>query len=298
MLSRTPLHAFIAVGLFPLALLLSMGGLALAWQQGWSAEGVLTLTGAATLLLASWLERGMPWRADWNRAHGDARTDWSSLITLVALADPLARWLVPVLAVAVYQALDRPVWAGLAQAPFLVQVVVVTLIAELGKYGSHRWHHSNPRLWWLHAMHHSSERLYAINNFRFHPLNHVLNHLMGLGPVMLMGAPPDALLAYLALSQPVLMLQHANLPLKQGFLNLVFSTNEAHRCHHSDDRRVGDNNFGSALLLWDHVFGTYRRPSDADERLQVGIYQPTHYPVRASYRQQLASMFGRDCCPV
>jgi ornithine lipid hydroxylase len=296
-LSRTPLHTFISVGLFPLALLLSLGGLALAWQQGWNAEGVLALTGAATLLVASGLERTMPWRADWNRARDDARTDWSSLITLVAVADPIARWLVPVLAVAVYQALDRPAWTGLSQAPFLLQVLLVTLIAELGKYGSHRWHHLNPRLWWLHAMHHGSERLYAFNNFRFHPLNHVLNHLIGLGPVMLLGATPDALLAYVALSQPVLMLQHANLPLKQGVLNLVFSTNEAHRSHHADERRIGDRNFGSALLLWDHVFGTYRRPSEADRNLQVGIYQPSRYPAQASYLQQLASMFGRDCCP-
>jgi ornithine lipid hydroxylase len=296
-LSRTHLHTFISVGLFPLALLLSLGGLALAWQQGWNAEGVLTLTGAATLLVASGLERTVPWRADWNRPRDDARADWISLITLVAVADPLARWLVPVLAVAVYQALDRPAWNGLSQAPFLVQVLLVTLIAELGKYASHRWHHSSPRLWWLHALHHSSERLYALNNFRFHPLNHLINHLIGLGPVMLLGASPDALLVYLALSQPVLMLQHANLPLKQGFLNLVFSTNEAHRAHHSTARHEGDRNFGSALLLWDHAFGTYRRPTAADQRLQVGIYQPSRYPTQASYLQQLASMFGRDCCP-
>jgi ornithine lipid hydroxylase len=295
--ARDSLTSRISVSLFPLALLLSLGSLILAWQLGWNAEGVLTLTGVATLLVASWLERGMPWRADWNRSRDDAATDWTSLLTLVALADPFARWLVPILAVAVYQALDRPVWTGLSQLPFIVQVLLVTLLAELGKYGSHRWHHTNARLWWLHALHHGSERLYALNNFRFHPLNHVINHLMGLGPVMLLGASPDALLVYLALSQPVLMLQHANLPLRQGFLNRIFSTNEAHRVHHSTSRSEGDSNFGRALLLWDHVFGTYRHPSATDARRQVGMYQPSHYPARASYPRQLASMFGRNCCP-
>jgi ornithine lipid hydroxylase len=295
--TRTPLQVAAAVSLFPLALLFSLGGLALAWQQGWSAEAVLTLTGVVTLLVASWLERRMPLRADWNRPQGDTATDWTSLIALAVLADPLARWLVPILAVTLYQTLDHAPWTGLSELSLTAQVVVVTLLAELGKYASHRWHHSNRRLWWLHALHHSSERLYALNNFRFHPLNHVINHLIGLGPVMVLGASPEALLVYLALSQPVLMLQHANLPLKQGFLNLVFSTNEAHRTHHSTARHEGDRNFGSALLLWDHVFGTYRRPNAADERLQVGIYQPGRYPARASYLQQLASMFGRDCCP-
>jgi ornithine lipid hydroxylase len=294
---RTPLQDAVAVGLFPLALLLSLGGLALAWQQSWNTEAVLTLTGVVTLLVASWLERRMPLRADWNQPVGDTATDWTSLIALVGLADPLARWLVPILAVALYRVLDHAAWTGLSGLPLMAQVVVVTLLAELGKYASHRWHHSNGRLWWLHALHHSSERLYALNNFRFHPLNHVINHLIGLGPVMLLGASPDALLVYLALSQPVLMLQHANLPLKQGFLNLIFSTNEAHRTHHSTARHEGDRNFGSALLLWDHVFGTYRRPTAADAHLQVGIYQPSRYPARASYVQQLASMFGRDCCP-
>jgi ornithine lipid hydroxylase len=351
-LARRPLQVTVAVSLFPLALLFSLGGLALAWQQGWSAEAVLTLTGVVTLLGASWLERRMPLRADWNQPvggcaaegasaatrekpvshgtpscaqgptldlsasprdprfsqvslrcllprslQGDTATDWTSLIALVGLADPLARWLVPILAVVLYQTLDHAPWTGLSELSLTAQVVVVTLLAELGKYASHRWHHSNRRLWWLHALHHSSERLYALNNFRFHPLNHVINHLIGLGPVMVLGASPEALLVYLALSQPVLMLQHANLPLKQGFLNLVFSTNEAHRTHHSTARHEGDRNFGSALLLWDHVFGTYRRPNAADERLQVGIYQPGRYPARASYLQQLASMFGRDCCP-
>lgn len=151
--------------------------------------------------------------------------------------------------------------------------------------------------WLLHALHHGSERLYALNNFRFHPLNYVLNFALGVFPLMLLGVPSKVLLGYLALSQPVLMLQHANLDLRSGWLNYVFSTNELHRWHHSAARDEANSNYGNALILWDLVFGTFRyRPAENAPR-RIGLFATSgDYPARASYLAQLRSAFGPQCC--
>ena len=119
------------------------------------------------------------------------------------------------------------------ELPFARQLIGATLLIELGRYASHRLHHSVAALWWLHAMRHSSERLYAINNLSFHPLNYAINFAIGVVPAMLLGLSDEALLGYLAILQPVLMLQHANIDRKSGWANYVFSSNEVHRRNHS-----------------------------------------------------------------
>ncbi|SFF85320.1 Fatty acid hydroxylase superfamily protein [Duganella sp. CF458] len=180
--------------------------------------------------------------------------------------------------------------------PFALQVLLAALLAEFTSYWSHRLHHRLPSLWWLHALHHGSERLYWLNNFRIHPLNHAINYVLGFAPLLLIGTPPDVVLGYLALTYPVLMLQHANLPLRSGWLNYVFSTNEVHRWHHADNPKDGDRNFGRALVLWDMAFGTYRYRAEGNDPVAVGLYQPTSYPAKASFARQVWSMFLPGCC--
>jgi sterol desaturase/sphingolipid hydroxylase (fatty acid hydroxylase superfamily) len=180
--------------------------------------------------------------------------------------------------------------------PFLAQILLATLLAEFSSYWSHRLHHRLPALWWLHALHHGSERLYWLNNFRIHPVNYAINYVLGFAPLLLIGTPTDVVLGYLALTYPVLMLQHANLPLRSGWLNYVFSTNEVHRWHHADNARDGDWNFGRALIVWDMLFGTFRYSAQGNDPVAVGLYQPTRYPARSSFARQIWSMFMPGCC--
>jgi ornithine lipid hydroxylase len=254
--------------------------------QGGPLEAVVTLSSLVVLLLAAGLERFMPHRPDWNRASGDALTDATSAAVLIGAVDPL-------LTAAQLDATAH--WAN--DVPFALLVVAALLWIELAKYAVHRWHHTNRGLWWLHALHHSSRRLYTLNNFRFHPLNHVINQLFAIGPLLVLGVPADVLLACLAITQPVLMLQHANIELRSGWLNRVFSSNEAHRWHHSASVAEANCNFGSALLLWDHVFGTWRAPDTERGPAAIGLFgDGAHYPATRSYLAQLASMFGPACC--
>jgi ornithine lipid hydroxylase len=267
--------------------------------QGGPLEAVVTLCSLVVLMLAAGLERWMPHRPDWNRASGYALTDVTSAAVLLGGVDPLLKAALPVALVALWPAaaqVDATArWAN--GLPFALQVVAALLWIELAKYGAHRWHHTNRGLWWLHALHHSSRRLYTLNNFRFHPLNHAINQLFAIGPLLLLGVPAEVLLACLAITQPVLMLQHANIELRSGWLNRVFSSNEAHRWHHSASVAEANCNFGSALLLWDHVFGTWRAPDTGRGPAAIGLFgDGAHYPATRSYLAQLGSMFGPVCC--
>ncbi len=262
-------------------------------------EITVLLTTVATLLFAIVLERVMPFRESWNRSQQDTSTDLTSAALLLGFIDPLLKTSAPLLLVFLYgmlpeMAIAKNWWTSL---PFLIQLAIAILLIEFGGYVSHRWHHTHKKLWWLHAMHHSSERLYAINNFRFHPLNYIFNFGLGVLPAMLLGMPQEVLLAYLSIAQPILMLQHANINLRSGWANKIFSSNELHRWHHSNDDAEANNNYGHAFVIWDHVFGTYKYDPETNNPKQVGLFSASHsYPGRASYFSQLRSALMPGCC--
>lgn len=291
--------SFLSRTLLAFVLVCSVLGFTLAYTLEWNLELAVFAATLLTLLTAMVLERVMPYRLQWNENQGDLGTDLTSALVLVGLTDPLIKLLAPLVVVAAYARLNLPSEIVLVGSlPFLVQVILVTLLIELGRYWSHRLHHSTRPLWQLHAMHHSSQRLYTLNNLRFHPLNYILNFCIGVLPAMLLGFPSDALLAYLAISQPVLMLQHANLRLNSGLLNYVFSTNEVHRWHHSSQTTEANSNYGNAIVLWDQVFGTFHyAPDGRNEPEAIGLFSSSnHYPANAGYFRQLCASFRPQCC--
>ena len=275
---------------------LSVTAFGVAYATGLNLELTVLVATVLALVLAMTAERMIPFRSDWNRPHGDLATDFTSAVLLVGIVDPLLKYLAPLLVVYVYSKSATP--SGFAsELPFLAQVLLSILVIEFGSYWSHRLHHQIRPLWWLHAMHHSSQRLYALNNFRFHPLNYTINFAVSVVPVMYFGVSSEALLAYLAITQPILMFQHANVDLRSGILNYVFSTNELHRWPHSSASPEANSNYGKAIVLWDHLFGTFRYADSRNEPSNVGLFSSSSdYPGRSSYIAQLRSMFTPACC--
>lgn len=286
----------ISWGLLPGAILVSVGTFLYARHTGGNMELAILLSSLGALGLAMLLERSMPHQTEWNRPRGDRLTDWISFGLLAGAVQPVLKWLSPLLVVGVYGLVQPASGLFPVEAPFVLQVLLATLLAELGKYWAHRWHHTQPALWWLHALHHGSERLYSINNFRVHPLEYALKHGLSLLPLMLLGVPADVLLGYIALTQPVQMLQHVNLPLRHGWLNHVFSTNELHRWHHSTRPEEGNSNYGSAIMIWDQIFGTFHYPRAVAGPQTIGLYAASNYPAHRSYWSQVLSMFSPACC--
>jgi sterol desaturase/sphingolipid hydroxylase (fatty acid hydroxylase superfamily) len=74
------------------------------------------------------------------------------------------------------------------------------------------------------------------------------------------------------------MLQHANLDMRLGPLNYVFSTAEPHRWHHSRTLVEANTNYGSNLIVWDLVFGSFFLPQTRQPPIDIGLADRPHFP--------------------
>lgn len=277
---------------FLLSLILFMGLLYYATLGNSLQELYLTLATLGLICFSLVLERFCPLHREWNDGKNDISGDIGSFVLVFGVLDSGLKWLSPFIILALVpettSALSWPLW---------VQVIVATLMIELGAWISHWAHHRYAPLWALHAMHHSTERLYTLNNFRFHPFNHILNYLITFLPPLAFGITPEAILGYVALSLPILLFQHSNIGFNFGLLNFVFNTNAVHRWHHSTVQKEGMSNFGRALVIWDHVFGTFYHPSFQSEPSEIGLSSTnTTYPPASRTIKQILWPFCKECC--
>ena len=171
--------------------------------------------------------------------------------------------------------------------PLPLQVLLAMVIGELAFTTMHRLAHHLRVLWPIHAVHHSSTTLYVLSAARTHPLNAALSYATQLFPALLLGAHGEVLLYLGVLTSVLGLLQHTDLGLRSGWLSFVLATPEVHRIHHSVDPVQGMHNFGSSLVIWDHVYGTYMAPGERPEAVGIAeVEVPRGYwgHLRAPFR--------------
>lgn len=173
------------------------------------------------------------------------------------------------------------------RSPLLAQLALALVLGELGFTLLHRAAHRSEALWPWHAVHHSSAVLYPLAATRNHPVNTLASYLAQVLPALLLGAPGEVLLLLGLFTAVNGLLQHSDLGLRTGPLSWIFATPEVHRLHHSRDLDEGNRNFGSNLVLWDHLLGSYqaprRRPEElglADRELPGGYWRQLAVPLR------------------
>ena len=273
----------------PGTLALALAGAGLALSRGTSVEVVVPVVFVASMIWVAWLERVLPYRSDWNRTRGDLLADALYLPTtslVVASVRPAVATLGVVVAGWISARFGFGLWPH--DWPLALQLPLSWGVVELFAYWPHRWLHEVPWLWRLHATHHSPERLYWLNATRAHPLEHVFRGCFSMLPLALAGASTE-LLALQTITEAVVgLFQHANVDLRLGFLNYVFSAAPVHRWHHSRVRAEADRNYGDTFIFWDLVFGTYDRPREREVEA-LGITGLGAFP--DGYLSQLASPF-------
>lgn len=267
-------------------MLVGINGAGIALAAAGAAKLWLVALLAAAVALSFAAERVLPYRPAWNRSHGDAGRDTVHTVvneTLVlgsVAAIPALAALLP----------GTGIWPH--SWPFVIQVLVAILIADLGITLAHYASHRIGVLWRFHAVHHSVTRCYGLNGLMKHPLHQTVEMIAGVTPLLLAGIPVPVAAA-LALAVAVqLLLQHSNADYRVGPLKHVLALNEGHRFHHLKWAGVGDVNFGLFTLIWDHLLGTYsydpRRRFTSDD---LGMAAKPDYPV--GYLAQLAEPFRK-----
>lgn len=131
-------------------------------------------------------------------------------------------------------------------------------IATFVFYWWHRLRHDNDFLWrHFHQIHHSPQRLEVITSFYKHPLEMVVNSLIGSVIVYtLLGLTLEAGAIYTLFTALGEFFYHTNIKTPR-WIGFVFQRPEMHRVHHQFNRHK--NNYGD-FVFWDMMFGTYENP--------------------------------------
>ncbi len=132
----------------------------------------------------------------------------------------------------------------------------VLVARDFQYYWIHRAEHRVRALWASHMVHHSLERFTFTSAVRLPWMESVYKPALWLW-VPLVGFHPAAFAAIGALVLAVGQLQHTELLRRRTPLDWVFVTPATHRVHHGSNPEYLDRNFGSMLVVWDRMFGTY-----------------------------------------
>ena len=161
--------------------------------------------------------------------------------------------------------------------PSLISIIFSIMILDLTIYWQHVFFHKFPLLWRLHRMHHSDLDFDVSTGARFHPIEIILSMLIKITVIILLGAPPLAVLIFEILLNAMAMFNHGNIflpPKLDALLKIFVVTPDMHRIHHSIRIDETNSNFGFNIALWDRIFGTYISYSkDGQEGIIIGINQ-------------------------
>lgn len=254
----SPWRRILAWTIFPATFAASMAITKLGLDQGLESFLAVLPGVAVGLAVVAIAERIQPHSPRWSRSHNDVGTDLLHMTFSQVLPPPVidlgVALAVSGLGIAVAEQLGRAAWP--VEWGFWWQVALAAIVGELGQYVWHRLCHEHPWFWRFHALHHSAPRLWWLNAGRFHPLDTAIAYTATITPLVVLGCPPGVLAAMATFAAVHGMFQHANIDLRLGPLNWVFSMAELHRWHHSKDLRYANANYGANVIFWDVVFGT------------------------------------------
>lgn len=173
--------------------------------------------------------------------------------------------------------------------PFVVQVFLVILVADLIQYWAHRAYHEVPFLWRFHAVHHSAPAMDWLAGSRQSILELIATRIMVLSPIFVLGFSQRVIDAYVVIVGFQAVFNHANVDVRLGPLRYLIVTPNFHHWHHSRDTEAIDKNYAAHFAFLDYLFGTAVR---ADRKWPhhygvVGDYMPVGF-----FKQQVFPFVG------
>ncbi len=164
---------------------------------------------------------------------------------------------------------------NLFEAPQWLSIPVSLLVLDFAVYCQHIVMHKWPLLWHLHQVHHTDIEFDATTAVRFHPLEIVLSMVYKVLCVYLIGADPNAVIAFEIILNGAATFNHSNVniaPALDKKLRWLIITPDMHRIHHSTQRVEMDSNYGFSISCWDRWCRTYTaEPGEPQTAMDIGL---------------------------
>jgi sterol desaturase/sphingolipid hydroxylase (fatty acid hydroxylase superfamily) len=155
-------------------------------------------------------------------------------------------------------------------------------IATFVFYWWHRVRHESDFLWRVfHQIHHSPRRIEVITSFYKHPLEMIVNSLIGsLLVYAFLGLSPQAGAVYTLCTALGEFFYHTSVRTPR-WVGWFFQRPEMHRIHHQHGRHR--NNYGD-IVWWDWLFGTYENPATFDHTCGFDADKEERLPAMLAWR--------------
>ena len=196
----------------------------------------------------------------------------------VALGDVAARVLtsglsaVPFFFLYQHRLLDIPLnsaWSWLA----------LFLGVEFFYYWFHVASHRVRWLWATHAVHHSATKFNLSAAIRLGWTGQLTGAFVFFLPLAGIGFHPLAIAFVIGLGLLYQFFLHTAVPVSLGPLEWVLNTPNHHRVHHASNASCLDKNYGSVLIVFDRLFGTFTQvPRDQPLKFGVKGRAPSNNP--------------------
>jgi sterol desaturase/sphingolipid hydroxylase (fatty acid hydroxylase superfamily) len=167
----------------------------------------------------------------------------------------------------VVQWLGLPVWG-----------VVLAGVLSMDFFGGWlvHWVEHNSKLFWrIHIVHHADNNVDVSTGLRHHPLEALNRWVFFTAGVFIMGLPIYAVMIGQTFMSIFTMFTHANIKLPTWLdkgMSYVFVSPNMHKVHHHWKQPYTDSNYGTALSIWDRMFGTYRELDPSKIRYGLDRY--------------------------
>jgi sterol desaturase/sphingolipid hydroxylase (fatty acid hydroxylase superfamily) len=163
------------------------------------------------------------------------------------------------------------------------------LFVEFAYYWHHRLTHRVRWFWASHSVHHSSNQLMLASAVRLGWTGRLGGAIAFFTPLVWLGFPPQAVFGLLAAGLFYQFWIHADWLPRLGPLEWVLNTPTHHRVHHASNPEYLDCNYGSSLIVFDRLFGTFvaLRP---DIEIRYGLTKPvlSNNPIRIAFNEWIA----------
>ena len=278
----TMLKTILQHTIFPVTMVV---GLWLAFQAAANGASIQSIATLALLpvvigMFVAPLERLLPFSRDWLEGGNDTSVD-VIMFFHQAFWNGFAQYFFHVVLLVGLIAAIEPYGHGLWPStwPAVVQVFLFILLKDFFRYWFHRALHEVPFLWRFHAAHHSVERLYWLNGIRSHPMEAIGQVVFYALPFALLQPPTEIVMVAVLMQLTIGIFQHANIDLKLGYWEYIFSIGDNHRYHHYPNKAVGDSNYGGEFIIWDILFGTFHKVEGERPHDRIGIGTAPNYPM-------------------